>query len=172
MITLWHSLTIEQKLDLLKQIVPTVSIVIGAMVSLFVFSKTKEKEIEFKVHAQRKEKYEKYLAFYQKTLANVDKIKQGELPISREEWIDIQLGLIVYGSEEVIHKTVELNKIGRSKEYSNNQMILVKMGELMHIMREEVGLSNKNLSIRDSLSLLITDIFDSKYDDLFSKKKS
>lgn len=157
-------LTIEQKFDLLKLIIP----ILGAIISIFIFYLTKRKEINFKIHEQRKIKYEHYLSLYEKVFSNPDSVKNGELPIGREEWMKIQIGIILYGSDKVIKKIVKMNDIGRSNS-NINLNIIVELGELMHLMRKEVGLSNKNVSIRDSLSFFITDIKDKKHDTLFRK---
>jgi len=165
----WNSLTVEQQVELIKQVVPTLSIVIGAIISIIIFLMTKQKEIKFKIHEQRKIKYDEYLTLFKKTLVNPEIIEKGNLPFNREKWIAMQFGLIIYGSDKVLNKITELNNIARTNQEKNNELIIVKFGELIHIMREEVGLTNKNISIRDSLSLFITDINDEKYDHLFSK---
>jgi len=165
----WSLLSTDQKFDLVKQLVPILSIVVGAIISIVIFYFTKKKEIDFKVHDQRKEKYESYLQFYQKVFANVSNLKEGELPISKEEWMELQLNLVIYGSDKVLKKIVEMNEIGR-EDGDKNQMILL-LGEIIQLMRKEVGLSNKDLTIRDNLSLFVTDIHDVKYDCIFHNRK-
>lgn len=165
MIVFWKSLSIEQQLELVKQIVPTLSIVIGAIISISIFLLTKKKEINFKVHEQRKIKYENYLELFKKSLINREVINDGKLPFEHEEWMDMQIGLILYGSDKVVKKINELNDIARYP--SDDKNILVALGELMHLMRKEVGLTNKKVSIRDSLSLIITDIKDPQFDKWF-----
>ena len=113
-------------------------------------------------------KYEHYLSLFEKVFADPTTVEEGKLPIEKEEWIKMQIGIILYGSDKVAKKIVEMNEIGRNNN-SENPNIIIKLGELMHLMRKEVGLSNKNMSIRDSLSFFITDIKDKKNDFLFKK---
>lgn len=163
----FNSLSTTQQVELIKQVVPTASIGISAIISFIIFFMTKTKEIKFKVHEQRKIKYEHYLSLFQRTLASPEAIKNGILPVEKEEWMKMQIGIIIYGSDRVIKKIVELNDLSRNPEEKDNQLLIVKLGELMHIMRKEVGLTNKNVSIRDSLSLFIIDIKEDKYNYLF-----
>ncbi|WP_069999655.1 hypothetical protein [Cellulosilyticum sp. I15G10I2] len=167
----WNSLSTTEQLELIKQIVPTLSIVIGAIISFSIFSLTKRKETNFKVHEQRKIKYENYLSIFQKVLANADLFEKGEIPFDKEEWMEMQIGVIIYGSDKVIKKIVEMNEFSRNEESYDKNLLILKLGELMHLMRKEVGLSNKEVSIRDSLSFFITDIKDEKFDYLFTNFK-
>ncbi|MDP8267522.1 MAG: hypothetical protein P9L97_02220 [Candidatus Tenebribacter davisii] len=166
MIDFWNSLSANQQISLLQQIVLTLSIIIGAVVSITIFSMTKRKEIKFKVHEQRKDRYKAYLTIYVKALSNPEATIKGTLPMPKEEWAQIQMDLILYGSAKVLYKIIEMNKMGRVCD-TTDKNIIIKLGELIHVMRKEVGLTNKKLSIRESLSLFITDIFESKYDYLF-----
>ncbi|MCK5050221.1 MAG: hypothetical protein KAS53_00680 [Candidatus Cloacimonetes bacterium] len=166
MFDFWNSLSTQQQVSLIPQIVITLSIVIGAVVSLIVFSMTKRKEIKFKIHEQRKNRYEAYLTIFTKALSNPQATLKGDLPMPKEEWAQIQMDLILYGSEKVLKKIIEMNEMGRVGD-TTDKNIIIKVGELTHIMRKEVGLTNKKLSIRESMSLFITDIFEPEYDYLF-----
>lgn len=159
MIKFWNLLTLDQKLDLLKQVIPVISIVAGATISIFSFTLTKRKEINFKIHEQRKKKYEECLNFYQKIFSNNS--------FDIEEFIRLQQELYLYGSNKVLLKIIEMNEIGRGNQIDRNDILLVLFGQLLQLMREEIGLTNKQISIRDSLSLFVTDVYDEKYDFLF-----
>ncbi|MBN1467233.1 MAG: hypothetical protein JW924_00775 [Fusobacteriaceae bacterium] len=159
MIKFWNLLTLDQKLDLLKQVIPVISIVIGATISIIIFALTKRKEINFKIHEQRKKKYEECLNFYQKIFSNNS--------FDIEEFIRLQQELYLYGSNKVLLKIIEMNEIGKGNQINRNDILLVLFGQLLQLMREEIGLTNKQISIRDSLSLFVTDVYDEKYESLF-----
>ena len=161
MIEFWKSLTTDQKTDIIKVLIPAISVLLGAMISLYTFSRTKKKEINFKIHEQRKIKYEQYLILIKKVFTKVDEINKGEMPIDKEEWYDIQLGIALYGSNIVFKK---LNELTNPEQDSNPIDLVFKLGDLIKVMRKEVGLNNRNLSIRECLSSIVTDIHDPKYD--------
>lgn len=59
-----------------------------------------------------------------------------------------------------------MNKDARYRN-QENEYLLKNLGNLMHTMREEVGLGNVNISVRDSLSLIINNAHDKKNDKYF-----
>ncbi|TQR47207.1 hypothetical protein [Paenibacillus popilliae] len=171
MISYLISLTSEQKFDLIKTLIPSfmtgLSVIIGAFVTVYQINKNKIKEIGFKIHEQRKEKYEELIRIFRDVLVNAQSILEGEIPFDKTHWLNSQLGMTLYGSTEVIKKVNKLNEVARAQRPATE--VLICFGELILEMRKEVGFNNKGLSVRECLSLYITDINESKYDRAFQE---
>ncbi|TVX94125.1 hypothetical protein [Paenibacillus agilis] len=171
MISYLMNLTAEQKFDLIKTLIPSLmtglSVIIGAFVTVYQINKNKKKEIDFKIHEQRKEKYEELIRIFRDIFVGAQSILEGEIPIDKTHWLNSQLGMTLYGSAEVIKKINKLNEVARAQKSATE--ILVSFGELILEMRKEVGFNDENLSVRECLSLYITDIKESKYDQAFQE---
>ncbi|MDH6672270.1 hypothetical protein M2277_002932 [Paenibacillus sp. LBL] len=61
---------------------------------------------------------------------------EGELPFDHTHWLNTQLGMILYGSQNVIMKINKLNEEARAQKSSTE--ILFCFGELILEMRKEV----------------------------------
>lgn len=164
------NLTYEQKFELIKSFVPSImtglSVIIGALLTVYQIYRNKKKEIEFKIHEQRKNKYEELIKILRDILVSVGG-DEGEVPINRTQWLNTQLGMTIYGSKNVIKKINKMNEEARAQRSSTE--ILICFGELILEMRKEVGFDDRGLTIRDCLSLYITDIKDKKYDNIFKE---
>lgn len=164
----------DQEIELINSLitaaVTAVSILIGVALTVYQLSKNKRKEIDFKIHEQRKIKYEELLRLIREIFVNSKEINQGKMPIDRSQWLDIQLGMTVYASQRVIKLMIIWMNEARSEKPPAE--ILLNFGEIILQMRKEVGFNDKNLSIRECLSLFITDIYDQKYDYLFEGRSN
>ena len=160
----WLELTKDQQIKLISAAFTIIPIVIGAMISVYQFSKTKEKDIEFKQHEQRKEKYEEFLKVLEKIFCNVKQVENGEMPFEQEEWFDLQLGMTMYASEEVFRKYLDFTRINQEQQSIEG---VVALGDLILLMRKEVGFSDSKLTSRDCLRTFITDIENPSYDEVF-----
>jgi len=171
MISILKNLTDQQYFELLKAIIPSImtgfSILVGAFLTVYQIYRNKKKEIDFKIHEQRKEKYEELIRIFRDILASVKSGVEGELPFDHTHWLNTQLGMTLYGSQNVIMKINKLNEEARAQKSSTE--ILCCFGELILEMRKEVGFNDKGLSIRECLSLYITDIKDPKFDQAFNE---
>jgi len=149
-------------------VIQIISILISGLFVGWQIRSAKKREIEFKIHQQRKEIYSKLVRIFIQILVasrnsdnNFD--PTSDLPFGQEEWLDAQLGLSMYASRDVLNaynefiKTTQVDKIAG----------LRKFGELILKMRAEVGLDDSNISSRQILSNFITDINDSSYDKYF-----
>lgn len=165
----WLGLTKDQQIKLITSIFTIIPIVIGAIISIYQFSKTKQKDIDFKLHEQRKEKYEEFLKILEKIISNTGQIEDGEMPFGQEEWMDLQLGMTMYASETVFKKYLDFIRITQEQQSIAG---VVALGELILLMRKEVGFSDSKLTSRDCLRTFITDIEDPKYDKVFNEKIS
>lgn len=146
----------NQSEGILKILIPTIPLVIGSIVTIWIFYNTKKKEINFKIHEQRKAKYEEYLEMIKQIFSNVDSINSGNLPFDRDKWIGIQFGMSLYASDKVFKKVMQLSIVS---EHDDPIILVFKLGELIKLMRKEVGLNDKNISIRECLSPIIHDIY-------------
>ena len=132
---------------------------------MLIFNKNKKKEINFKIHEQRKDKYEEYLELIKKMFSGIKEVKKGELPFKKDEWLDAQFGLLLYASDKVIDKA---NAIRNVNSNDDKYTVLFELGSMILLMRKEIGLDNKDLTIRECLSTFINDINDEKYDESYN----
>lgn len=142
----WSKLDISGKSDILKVLIPTVGVVISTIGSVLIFNKNKKKEINFKIHEQRKDKYEEYLELIKKMFSGIKEVKKGELPFKKDEWLDAQFGLLLYASDKVIDKA---NAIRNVNSNDDKYTVLFELGSMILLMRKEIGLDNKDLTIRE-----------------------
>lgn len=161
----WSKLGISGKTDILKVLIPTVGIAISTLGSVLIFNKNKKKEINFKIHEQRKNKYEEYLKLIKKMFASARGNEKGKLPFKEEEWLDAQFGLLLYASDKVVDKA---NAIRNVDPNDDKYAVLFELGGMILLMRKEIGLDNKDLTIRECLSAFINDINDPKYDKYYN----
>lgn len=162
------------------QTVTLISILVSVIIVNKHISSTKEREIDFKVHQQRKEQYSKLIhlliqifasvkntttALNQKENANTK--EDTNCPFSQNDWFDVQLGMSMYASEEVLKAYLTMMDASRQKS-EPPMMINIRLGNLILMMRKEVGFKDsKNLTCRDVLGTFITDINDPIYDRYF-----
>jgi hypothetical protein len=138
----------------------------GAFIGLQIRS-AKKREIEFKIHQQRKEQYTKLINLFIdifKTAKNSNgNFDPKNLNFNQDDWFNIQIGMSMYASEDVLKAYINLMKTSRE----NPVMSIRKLGDLLLMMRKEVGFDDSNLSSRQILSTFINDIHFSKYDEYF-----
>lgn len=75
--------------------------------------------------------------------------------------------MTLYASENVLLKYLDLQSAAKNQEEPIT--VMRTLGELLLMMREEVGLNDTKLSSRQMLGTFITDINDSKYDNSFAQ---
>lgn len=158
---IWGNLDISGKADILKVLIPTVGVAISTLGSVLIFNKNKKKEINFKIHEQRKNKYEEYLQLIKRMLTSIKGNAKDKLPFKEEEWLNAQFGLLLYASDKVIDKA---NAIRNVNPNDDKYTVLFELGSMILLMRKEIGLDNKDLTIRECLSAFINDINNEKYD--------
>lgn len=172
----WLSLTQDNQVAILTTLATVLSIFVGAGISIWQIRVTKQREIEERVHEQRKERYEQLLNIVQEILVNTTNIQRGQLPFDRKKWLDLQFGMATYASTEVYQKYIEfrqtaerLDKIKNQGKKPDGMALVVLLGKIVLLMRKEVGLAEGNINVRDFLSTFINDINDPEYDYLFEK---
>jgi hypothetical protein len=101
----------------------------------------------------------------QKIFMNPAQISKGKFPFDRDQWLDIQMGLMVYASQDVFKKYLQVVHSGSEEDRGFRS--LKSLGELIMAMRKEVGFNDDKLTTRECLSTIIFDINDKKYDDVF-----
>lgn len=101
--------------------------------------------------------------------ANPNQISKGKFPMDRNQWLEIQLGIMVYASQDIFKKYLQIVYSGQSEDEERGYKALLSLGELILAMRKEVGFNDDKLSIRECLSTIVTDINDKKYDEVFKR---
>jgi hypothetical protein len=156
----------DDRLKIIAALAQITSITIAALAISYQVQSTKEREIQFKIHQQRKETYEGLLKVLEKII-KLSKEKDSELISKMEpDWRELRPKLIIYASPEVIAAYKAIEHAGletRSDAYAPVRRI----AELYLQMRSEVGFAAKDVPTRQLLSFIITDINESQYDILF-----
>ena len=164
MVQYWLSLSPDNQVQIITALVTVLPIVAGAVISIMQITSAKKREIEAKVHQQRKEKYEQLISIIRRIFTNMGDIEKGKMPFKQEEWIDLQFNLAMYASSPVYQQYIRFRKKAEDKKGLEG---MVELANLILLMRKEIGFSDSNISIRDVLGTFINDIEDTKYDGLF-----
>jgi len=140
------------------------SIVSGFVIVAWQMKSAKNREIDFKIHQQRKEQYMKLLEIIKDIfVASKTSNPTNEFNFDQNRWLEVQFGQSLYASQDVLRAYWDL--IDASK--LDPLMSIKKLGDLILIMRKEVGFDDSDLPARQLLSSFINDINDEKYDEIF-----
>ena len=172
----WLSLTQDNKVAIITTLVTVLSIAVGAAISIWQIGVAKRREIEARAHEQRKERYEQLLNVIQEIFSNMKAIEKGKMPVDQKAWLDLQFGIATYASSDVFEKYIEFRQTAERMEKEKIQekkpdgmMLILLLGQLILLMRKEVGFSDDKVSLRDVLGTFINDIYNPEYDHLFRK---
>jgi len=158
----------DDKLKVVTTLGQITSIFIAAIAISYQVQATKEREIQFKVHQQRKETYEGLLKVMEK-IAKLQKEKDPNLVGNMEnDWRELRPKLIVYASPKVISAYKAIERAGIESKGDSNAAVK-RIAELYLQMRSEVGFAAEDVPTRQLLSFFITDINEPQYNDLFDK---
>lgn len=149
------------------QVIQIISILASGAFIGWQIRSAKKREIEFKIHQQRKEQYSKLLNLL-KNIFTASKNSKGDpdqitLNLDQDYWFDVQLGMSMYASEDVLKAYIHLTKTAKE----NPIMSVKELGDILLRMRKEVGFKDSNLSSRQVLSTFINDIYLPQYDKYF-----
>jgi len=149
------------------QTIQIISILASGLFIGWQIRSAKKREIEFKIHQQRKEQYAKLLNLL-KNIFTASKNSQGNpdqmtFNFDQDYWFDVQLGMSMYVSEDVLKAYIHLTKTAKE----NPIMSVRELGDILLIMRKKVGFKDSNLSSRQVLSTFINDIYLPQYDEYF-----
>lgn len=183
---LWAAIPPDSQLKLLESSAIVVAAVIAAGAAVFQLNRTKDKEILFRLHEQRRRTYQDLLDALVPVLSQstgnqseTTSQKTGKLDIAPgvtpADWMKAQIGLGLYGTEETVasylsflRRLTEFQHIPEARR--SNPQALVEMTQLGNVllqMRRDVGLGGTTLRARDMLALFINDIQLSAFDYLF-----
>jgi hypothetical protein len=158
----------DDKLKVVTTLGQITSIFIAAIAISYQVQATKEREIQFKVHQQRKETYEGLLKVMEK-IAKLQKEKDPNLVGNMEnDWRELRPKLIVYASPKVISAYKAIERTGIESKGDSNAAVK-RIAELYLQMRSEVGFAAEDVPTRQLLSFFITDINEPQYNGLFDK---
>jgi hypothetical protein len=94
--------TFEDKIRVLTILAPFTSVFIAAIGISYQVHATKEREIQFKIHQQRKETYEGFLAVLEKLNKLTSKGEKDAIGKIEDDYRAVRPKLITYASPEVI----------------------------------------------------------------------
>ncbi len=147
-----------------------ISIIVSGLFVGWQIRSAKKREIDFKIHQQRKEQYTKLINLLISIFTAAKNSKEDfdpeKLSFSQDDWFNVQIGMSMYASEEVLKAYINLLKTS-TENRATPIIINRELGDLILMMRKEVGFDDSNLSSRQVLSTFITDIHLPKYDEYF-----
>lgn len=160
--------------DQIKLITPLVtfnSILLATAGIMYQVQATNEREMESKIHQQKRETYVQLLDLIAKFFENYQAKKGSAIDpatlISRREYMNLNFKLAAFGSEEVIRTFYKI----QHPDSTNPEWAVIQLGSLFRQMRKEVIFKDGDVTERELLSLWMNDVYDSRYDEIFMKLK-
>jgi hypothetical protein len=163
----------DAQIKIITPLVTFNSILLAAAGIMYQVQATNEREIESKIHQQKRETYVLLLEFIAKFFENMREQGTTIDPatiVSRREYIDLNFKLSTFASKEVI-KTFYKFQHPDQELYQKNpgEWAVIQFGTLFKQMRKEISFQEGDVTARELLSLWMTDAYESKYDALFKK---
>ena len=161
--------TFDGKIRILTILAPFTSVAIAAIGISYQVQSTKEREIQFKIHQQRKETYEEFLALLEKVMKLS---KEGDKEVGRkmeDDYRALRPKLITYASPVVISIYTDIID-PRLQQNRDSISTVKKYVELFLQIRSEAGFAGEDLPTRQLVSLILTDINEPIYNNIFDEK--
>jgi hypothetical protein len=153
----------DDKIKVLTALGQFTSIAIAAIAISYQVQATKKREIEFRVHQQRKETYEGLLKVIEK-IAKLTKENDPDLVEKMvNDWRELRPKIIIYASPRVIDAYKAIEKGGMESDADRPVASVKRIAELYRQMRSEVGFAAEDVPTRQLMSFFITDINDPQY---------
>ena len=171
----------------METLVTVNSILLAAAGIMYQVQATNEREIQFKVHQQRKETYDELLVVVEGLLKRQNDIYVDDKGRKVDNWYKIserlepepniremeddyrrlRPKLMIYASPQVIDFYTEIQRTGLQQ--SDLGIIIRKWGRLYQQIRSEVVFADRDVPTRKLLSLTFNFIYEPSYDGLFDK---
>lgn len=161
--------TFDDKIRVLSILAPFTSIAIAAIGISYQVQATKEREIQFKIHQQRKETYEEFLALLEKVMKLTKKGDKEAAIKMEDDYRALRPKLITYASPEVISIYTDIID-PRLQQKRDSILTAREYVELFLQIRSEAGFTGEDLPTRQLVSLILTDINEPIYDNIFDER--
>jgi hypothetical protein len=129
---------------------------------------TNEREMQFKVHQQRKETYEELIGLMEKMFKLI-KANSNDFSSLEDDYRRFRPKMIIYASPQVVAAYTAIQNAGSHDQKKDSMLAVRRLVNLYSLIRSEVGFMDKDVPTRQLLSLILTDINDPKYDVIFDK---
>lgn len=161
--------SVDDQMKLISPLVTFNSILIAAAGIMYQVKATNEREIQFRVHQQRKDTYEELIKLMEK-MFKLTKAGSTDFSSIEDDYRSVRPKMIIYASPQVVAAYTAIQTASSHSGQKNDSMLAVKrMIQLYSQIRSEVGFTDKDVPTRRVLSLILTDIDDPKYDSIFDK---
>lgn len=161
--------TFSDKIGILTMLAPFTSIAIAAIGISYQVEATKRREIQFRIHQQRKETYEEFLRVLEKLMKFTKQGEKDAVNKIEDDYRAIRPKLIIYASPEIISIYIDIIDPKKQKE-RDPILTVMKYAELYSKIRSEAGFTGEDVPTRRLVSLIITDINDPQYNGLFDER--
>jgi hypothetical protein len=129
---------------------------------------TKRREIQFKIHQQRKEANEEFLIVLEKLMKFTKQEDKDVVGKIEDDYRALRPKLITYASPEVI--SIFTNIIDPKQQNRDPILTAKKYSELFLRIRSEAGFAGEDVPTRQLVSLILTDIYEPIYNDIFDER--
>lgn len=127
---------------------------------------TNERETQFKIHQQRSKTYEELTILLEK-VAKITK-NNGNVSEIEDEYRKLRSKMMIYASPSVVMAYRAFERAG--PESKRDPLLPArKVVELYQLIRSELGFGGEDVPTRQMVGLLLTDIDEPKYNDIFDK---
>lgn len=158
----------DKVLEILSSLITADNVaLLSVIITVLIFIFTRQAEIRYKKHDDKKVQYLKLIDLMEKTFSGVSKNKKGEVILSdnmKKLFFDTGASLLMYGSKKVyrlyvLFREFTSNPLIRQCKYYREDVALHIMSEILVTMRKEVGLSHfNNVSSNEALAFFVNDI--------------
>ena len=160
--------TLDDRIKVLTILAPFTSIAIAAMGIAYQAEMTKRREIQFKIHQQRKEANEEFLIVLEKLMKFTKQNDKDVVGKIEDDYRALRPKLITYASPEVIN--IFTNIIDPKQQNRDPILTAKKYSELFLRIRSEAGFAGEDVPTRQLVSLILTDIYEPIYNDIFDER--
>ena len=139
---------------------------LSVIITILIYFFTRNAEIKYKKHDDKKIQYAKVIKLLEKTYA-LEKDKSGQVILDKEEkelFFDTGSSLLLYGSKKMyrlylLFREFSTNPLIKFCKYYEENLIIYIIAEILVTMRKEVGLSYfNNIANNESLGFFINDL--------------
>jgi len=139
---------------------------LSVIITILIYFFTRNAEIKYKKHDDKKIQYAKVIKLLEKTYA-LKKDKSGQVILDKEAkelFFDTGSSLLLYGSKKMyrlylLFREFSTNPLIKFCKYYEENLIIYIIAEILVTMRKEVGLSYfNNIANNESLGFFINDL--------------
>lgn len=156
----------EDRAKLITPLVTFNSVLLASAGIMYQVQATNERETQFKIHQQRSKTYEDLTILLEK-VAKITK-NNGNVSEIEDEYRKLRSKMMIYASPSVVMAYRAFERAGLESK-RDPLLPARKVVELYQLIRSELGFGGEDVPTRQMVGLLLTDIDEPKYNEIFDK---